>query len=340
LRVPKQIAVLETGEEFRRHWRRGPLCALKLVWFSSITHFRQPQDVTMSRAFYKIAGVIVSAACTIEPVSLAAQSVKPQTGIEQSSVSTDTTHKAGKPLFTKDDAFMALGFAGLTVLMFPADKSLANRLRSPSSSENQFIARATTGVEFLADPGSIVIGSAAYLLGRVTHHLGLEDAGLHGTESILVASSITWIAKGAAGRARPYLSNGTDPRNFRFGKGFGNGDRQSFPSGHTTAAFAAAASVTSEVKRQYPKYAWVAGPVMYGGATLVGLSRMYHNKHWASDVVLGAAVGTFSGLKIVRYSHNNPDNPFDKRLLKAMVQPNGQGGELVGVSLPIDFGGR
>ena len=72
---------------------------------------------------------------------------------------------------------------------------------------------------------------------------------------------------------------------------------------------------------------------MYGGATLVGLSRMYHNKHWASDVALGAAIGTFSGLKIVRYSHNHPGNPVDRRLLSAMVQPNGNGGELVGLSL-------
>jgi membrane-associated phospholipid phosphatase len=278
--------------------------------------------------------------CVPQASSLYAQSLTLQS-LGASAVSeSDTTHKPGKPLFTKDDAFMALGFAGLTVLMFPLDKSLANRLRSPSSSENQFIGRATTGVEFLADPGSIVIGSAAYVIGRLTHHMGLEDAGLHGTESIIVASGITMIAKGAAGRARPFLSNGTDPRNFKFGKGFGNGDRQSFPSGHTTAAFAAAASVTSEVKRQYPQYTWIAGPVMYTGATLVGLSRMYHNKHWASDVVLGAAVGTFSGLKIVRYSHNNPDNPFDRRLLKAMVQPNGQGGELVGLSVPIDFGGH
>ncbi len=68
----------------------------------------------------------------------------------------------------------------------------------------------------------------------------------------------------------------------------------------------------------WPKYTWYVAPVLYGGATLVGLSRMYHNKHWASDVVLGAAIGTFSGLKVVRYSHAHPDNPVDKVLLRAI----------------------
>jgi hypothetical protein len=64
---------------------------------------------------------------------------------------------------------------------------------------------------------------------------------------------------------------------------------------------------------------------MYGGATMVGLSRMYHNKHWASDVLLGAAVGTFSGQKIVQYSHAHPTR-LDKVLLHVAAIPDGHGG--------------
>jgi membrane-associated phospholipid phosphatase len=218
--------------------------------------------------------------------------------------------------------------------MFPADKWVAGRLRIPSSGENKFIGHTATGFEVIADPGSIVVGSAMYLAGRFTHHNSLEDIGLHTTEGIVLGSGVTMLLKDVLGRSRPYVSNATDPRDFKFGKGFGNGDRQSFPSGHTTAAFAAAASLTSEIHRLYPNYTWLAGGAMYGSATMVGLARMYHNKHWASDVALGAAVGTFSGLKVVRYSHNHPDNPVDRRLLRAIVQPNGTGGELVGLSVP------
>jgi hypothetical protein len=84
----------------------------------------------------------------------------------------------------------------------------------------------------------------------------------------------------------------------------------------------------------WPKYTWYAAPVLYGGATLVGLSRMYHNKHWASDVVLGAAVGTFSGLKVVRYSHAHPDNKIDRVMLHATIAPDGHGGGYLGFSFP------
>jgi membrane-associated phospholipid phosphatase len=245
----------------------------------------------------------------------------------------DSAKRAGKPLFTTDDAWLGLAFTGITIAMFPTDKAAARRLREPSSSENSFIKNSTKGVELLADPGSIIIGSAAYVVGKVTHHKDLADAGFHGTESIIFASGITMVLKDVLGRSRPFVSNGTDPRDWKFGGGFKSGDRQSFPSGHTTAAFAAAASVTSEVKRMYPQYAWVAGPIMYTGATMVGLSRMYHNKHWASDVALGAAVGTFSGLKVVRYSHNHPGNRIDRRFLGVVVGPNGEGGALTGLSL-------
>jgi len=69
------------------------------------------------------------------------------------------------------------------------------------------------------------------------------------------------------------------------------------PSGHATDGFVAAAAVTAETGRWWPRSTRIVGPLMYGGATMVGLSRMYHNKHWASDVVLGAAIGTFSGRK-------------------------------------------
>jgi hypothetical protein len=242
-------------------------------------------------------------------------------------------HRAGRPLFTVDDALLAAAFTGLTVAMFPADKAAARHLRSPSSSQNRFIANTTTGFEVMADPGSFIIGSSMYVVGKLTHHHELADVGLHGTEAILLGTSITKVLKGVAGRARPYLSDGTDPRDWKLGGGFTNSDRTSFPSGHTTAAFAAASAVTSEVKRMYPHLTWIAGPTLYGGATMVGLARMYHNKHWASDVALGAAIGTFSGLKVVRYSHNHPENVVDRKLLGVMVAPNGEGGELAGISI-------
>lgn len=253
----------------------------------------------------------------------------------QIAIPADTSHVPGKQLFTLDDAALGVGFAGLTVAMFPTDEEAAEHLRNPSRAP--LIAGTTTGVELIADPGSLIIGTGMYAAGRFTHHRELADVGLHETESVVLGTGITALLKGLAGRSRPYVSDGRNPRDFKLGGGFGSAGRTAFPSGHTTAAFAAASALTSEVHRLYPQHTWIAGSVLYSGATMVGFSRMYHNKHWASDVALGAAVGTFSGIKVVRFSHNHPHNRIDKRLLDVIIAPDGHGGEIVEISMPTRY---
>ena len=164
------------------------------------------------------------------------------------------------------------------------------------------------------------------MFGRFANHPDIEDLGWHGTEAVLFGGGMAWAIKGLAGRARPFVTGDTTAHDFKFGGGFGNADRQSFPSGHTTAAFAAASAVTSEAERMWPHHFWLVAPVMYGGASLVGLSRMYHDKHWASDVALGAAIGTFSGLKVVRYAHTHPHNRLDRIMLGVEAHPTLDGG--------------
>ena len=236
--------------------------------------------------------------------------------VDSGALHAQTASTENTALFTRNDAILAAGFAGLTVAMFPLDKSLARILTNDVSKTNKWLSRSATGVELITDPGSLIIGAALYTAGRVSHKPNIEDLGWHGTESIVIAGSTTWILKSLAGRARPYVSKDTSPADFQLFAGFRNGDRMSFPSGHTTTAFAAASAVTSEVRRMWPGHTWLVGPAMYGGATLVGLSRMYHDKHWASDVVVGAAIGTFTGIKVVRYTHAHPQNRLDRAILK------------------------
>jgi membrane-associated phospholipid phosphatase len=226
-----------------------------------------------------------------------------------------------KTLFTWRDAALAGGFTVLTVSMFPVDKSLATRLQDSSTQASHLIKNATRDVQFIADPGSLFIGVGMYGVGRVAHWQNVADLGLHGTEAIVLSGSITALLKGIAGRGRPFVSGDTNPHDFKFGRGFGNGQYESFPSGHSTVAFAAAAAVPSDTRRWWPHKQWLVAPVLYGGATLVGLSRMYNNAHWASDVALGAAIGTFSGIKVVRYSHTHPHNFIDRALLHVSVTP-------------------
>jgi membrane-associated phospholipid phosphatase len=129
---------------------------------------------------------------------------------------------------------------------------------------------------------------------------GVTDVALHGTEAMVAATAVSSVLKVAVGRARPFMSNDGDPDEFRLSR---SSDFQSFPSGHTTAAFAFAAALTSESDTWWPHHHRLAGTALYGAASLVGLSRIYEDKHWASDVLAGAAIGTLSGVTVVRFNH-------------------------------------
>ena len=62
---------------------------------------------------------------------------------------------------------------------------------------------------------------------------------------------------------------------------------------------------------------------------------MYDAKHWASDVVLGAGVGTLSGLSVVRYNHARPHNRVNRWLgvARAAASPEVVPGPGGGVAL-------
>jgi len=236
------------------------------------------------------------------------------------------------PLLTWQDAVLAGGFVAGTLVLRPVDEKFAERLQIKSNQSNRFLQDVATVVRTVAEPGAVIIGVSMYTVGRVSKQRDMADLGLHGTEAVLVGAGAADVLKLSFGRARPYVhpptdSTGFDANNWQFGRGLKGGDYQSFPSGHTVAAFAAAAAVTSETSRWWPNLRLVIGPMMYGGAGMVGLSRMYNNRHWASDVMMGAAIGTFAGTKVVRYHHRtNPGNKFDKWLLGGSVHAASSGG--------------
>ncbi|MFL5742466.1 MAG: phosphatase PAP2 family protein [Flavisolibacter sp.] len=101
----------------------------------------------------------------------------------------------------------------------------------------------------------------------------------------IMNSVITNELKMGFQRHRP---NTGDPYN-TFDGAHGPGVNKSFPSAHTSNAFTAATVFAT----MYRNHGWVP-VVAYGMASLVGLSRIYDNAHWASDVMTGAAVGFLS----------------------------------------------
>ena len=239
----------------------------------------------------------------------------------------DSSQAKPSPFLTSKDALLAAGFVVGTIALFPLDRHLANRIQDPHTQANQFLQNIATDVRLTAQPGSTYIGVGLYAVGRIGHWQRIADLGLHGTEAILVGSVLNDAIKLTAGRARPYVVGDSNPHDFQFMRGLKKGnDYSSFPSGHTLAAFAVAAEVTDETTRWWPNSTWYIGPVMYGGATLVALSRMYNNKHWASDVLMAAGIGTFAGRKVFWYQHTHPKNRLDRWLLSTSISPTPDGG--------------
>lgn len=238
--------------------------------------------------------------------------------------STSPVEPRHQNLFTWEDAALGASFVIGTLAVRPLDKSAARALQSPDRQTRRLYRRTASFVRTVAQPGSTIIGLSMYTAGRVANNDRLAAVGLHGTEALLLGDVVGTVMKDFFGRARPFVdTTGPNPDDWQLGRGWRRGGNyQSFPSGHSTAAFAAAGAVTAETSAYWPGATYLLiGPVLYGGAATVGLSRMYNNRHWASDVIMGAAIGTFAGMKVVRYSRIHPENKLDKWLLNATWTP-------------------
>lgn len=219
------------------------------------------------------------------------------------------------PLLVGKDALLLGVFTLGSAAVAPIDMQIASRLQNPGTQENRFLKTAATGFRLLADPGSFVTSAGIYAVGRIDGQRRVQALGLHSLESIVLADILGGGIKLLAGRQRPFVDV-KNPYSFQLWRGFSGGQYRSFPSGHTITAFAFASTVTRETQFWWPHGGFLVGTVFYGGATMVGLSRMYNNMHWASDVMAGAAIGTIVGLKVVKYTHSHPGNQIDNKLIK------------------------
>jgi membrane-associated phospholipid phosphatase len=128
--------------------------------------------------------------------------------------------------------------------------------------------------------------SAPYLLGGTL----LVGIATRGSQGIVDAAAV--FAGTFAGSMSSEVLNQTVGRR-RPNQGYGQmsfepfSGHASFPSGHTAFAFSFAGSIDAVTE------GWFPAALAYGAATLTGLSRMHDDKHWLSDVVAGALIGTF-----------------------------------------------
>ena len=280
--------------------------------------------------------------------ALSAGTVVPCLGAQNSQNDSAVTTR---PWLTKGDAVLGAVAVLATLAISPLDARTARELQQQHLQANDDLQQTARQFAFLGGPGPFVMGASLYAAGRLTRVPRLADAGLHMTEAVLLAASFTGLGKGIFGRALPQV-NVNNPYDFQFGRGFhdGNGPFVSFPSGHAAASFAMAAALTSEADQWHPGLARIIGPIAYGGAGLVGLARMYQNVHWASDLPLAAAIGTWSGLTVVARSHPHARQSDTRTggvptalvevLRSTTVVPVAGRGAALTWSIPLELGSR
>lgn len=243
----------------------------------------------------------------------------------------DTTGRVDKTFFTRKDlVVLGIGF-GASVVFSAFDERIASWTQDPSvqggdSRRNTF--ELVTNVNEVP----LTLGAAAtYAIARLAGWETIADAGLHTTEALVLTVLGAEAIRAPLGRARPRASPG-DAFEFKAGAGFTEFDHRSYPSIHSAAAFATAAAVVGEVRVHSPKAVKVVAPIVYTAALVPGITRMYLNQHWTSDVVSGAVLGFWFGYKTVRYAHTHERNRLDRMLLGMTVVPSFNGGVAVALS--------
>jgi membrane-associated phospholipid phosphatase len=117
-------------------------------------------------------------------------------------------------------------------------------------------------------------------------------------ESISYSGISVMALRFAFGRARPY--NGDSEWDFRWFEG--SNEIQSFPSGHTTVAFALSTVLAEQFGGVWARIGF------YGMASMTAYARVRNNQHWVSDVVSGGILGLLTGLYVVDRERERPSN--------------------------------
>lgn len=194
--------------------------------------------------------------------------------------------------FTVNDGnlFWTLGIAGAIGLTYAYDGDIRDKLQG--SIRGRTMDKVTNAGELIGNPYlHLGLSALVYAGGIAAESPKWKETGEMLAEAAILADGSTLLIKEAAGRGRPVAT--TQKSNFRPFQ-FKN-DYDAFPSMHTASSFAMA-SVLARTSDSLP-----VAILSYTAATFVGFSRMYQNKHWASDVLLGAAIGELSGRVVTAY---------------------------------------
>ena len=180
-----------------------------------------------------------------------------------------------KQLPSKQNLLLTAIGGGLAASVHPVDQDFNARLRSHYDGVNKAFA---PGKYLGNTPEQVALSIGTYAFGRVFDKPKVSHLGMDLLQAQILTELMVEPLKFATHRTRPDNSN-----------------RLSFPSGHAAITFATATVIERHL-------GWRKSLLGYTIASYVAASRLHDNRHYLSDVVFGAAVGSIAGRTVVHHA--------------------------------------
>jgi PAP2 superfamily len=164
---------------------------------------------------------------------------------------------------------------GLAGAAHPFDATFNVRLRSHYDGVNTAFA---AGKYIGSTPEQVAASLATYAYGRLFDQPKVSHLGMDLIQAQILGEMLVEPIKFATRRERPDNSN-----------------HRSFPSGHAAVTFATATVIERHL-------GWRKSVIGYTVASYVAASRLHDNRHYLSDVIFGAAVGSIAGRTVVHHA--------------------------------------
>ncbi len=207
-----------------------------------------------------------------------------------------------RPLYWQKGDFIKLGAtAGLTLGISAFD----DEIREDFVNQKEHVPNLILDYGWYAGSPQNNFGAtgAVYLTGLFTRNQKLRRTGVLLLSAATATGFLQQVTKSFAGRARPQTNLGSN--HFKpFG---GTAGYRSFPSGHAILTFTNA----HVVAKQFESW-WVKGPIYAIGLT-PGITRIYEEQHWASDVFLSWVISYFVVESIDKYLDKKYDQKYNKQ---------------------------
>ena len=184
----------------------------------------------------------------------------------------------------KKDLKWILPLGGATAALIATDRQSSGALGPSETRQDVSDAISHLGAAYSTFGASGIMWAA----GRWNHKERLQRTGYESIEALTDSSVVALVLKAATNRQRP----GSADHDGAFWEG-----GKSFPSGHAIMSWTMASVVAHEYRSR-----WIEAAA-YGTAGAVSVARFTGKNHFASDVLVGSALGYLVGRYVVHRHH-------------------------------------